>query len=237
MRTNLLIVEDFYADPAAVRKYALSRSYYHPYQPDDLIRRGTARPNWFASDFLDAGECPFKSSTALIERLEAITGERIDIDHWKRSFPVDSEGKAAERCAAVEHSCLWNCCFHVKPGVPQALGEGVHNHVTDTWNSVGPDGWAGIIYLSPDAPLEGGLKLWRNKRGGHDFDWMTPADNWTLIDDIGNVYNRLVLARGDLPHSGSAGWGDTVATGRLFQTFFFKTTGGGRRDSLSLLAP
>lgn len=223
MRSSVIVVEEFYADPMAVREYALAQRYYLPYQDDQRVAAGEVRANWLASWYRDTAECPFKGCAALIERLERITGERIDLDHWKKPFPVTPDGKAAADCAAHDRGCLWNCAFHVKPLVPQPVGEGVHNHVTDIWNAVGPDGWAGIVYLDPAASLDGGLRLWRNRDPDHDLDWMTPRDNWRLVDDIGNVFNRLVLARGDLPHSGAQGWGTDLASGRLFQTFFFRT--------------
>jgi hypothetical protein len=234
VRTAIVVVEDFYADPHAVRAYALAQRYYLPYQPDRVVAAG-ASPSWLASEFREASDCPFKSSSTLVEALEAATGERVDLDHWKRSFPTDAEGKAAPDRADGPTSCLWNCSFHVKPYRPQPAGEGVHNHVTDTWNAVGPDGWAGIVYLSPDAPLHGGLRLWWNRDRRRDLDWMTPRENWRLVDELGNVFNRLVLARGDLPHSGAAGWGDSVATGRLFQTFFFRTRASTRTAGLRVV--
>jgi hypothetical protein len=221
-RRSVIVVENFYADPTGVREYALTQRYYHPYQPDAEIRSGREQPKWLASWFRQAERCPFKSSARLLERLEALTGDEINKDHWRRSFPLTAEGKASPDCEGHQRSCLWNCCFHVKPRTTQAHGEGVHNHVTDIWNSVGPDGWAGLIYLSPDAPVDGGLKLWRNRDRSRDYDWMTAPENWEQVDDIGNVFNRLVLARGNLPHSGAAGWGTGVDDGRLFQTFFFK---------------
>lgn len=221
-RTSLVVVEDFYRDPEAVRAHALGRRWYHPYQPDADVRSGTSPAKWLSTWFADADACPFKSSEALIERLETLTGDTIDREHWRRSFPLDHEGKAAEDCERHERTCLWNCAFHVKPHTGQELGEGVHNHVTDIWNAVGPDGWAGLVYLSPEAPLGGGLKLWRNRDRARDYDWMTPREHWELVDDVGNVFNRLILARGDLPHSGARGWGDGLEDGRLFQTFFFR---------------
>lgn len=220
-RTSLVVVEDFYADPDAVRAYALAQRYYHPYQRDADVERGE-RPRWLSSWFRQAGDCPFKSSTPLVARLEALTGDTIDLEHWRLPFPLTAEGKASPDCEMHDRTCLWNCCFHAKPLTEQAEGEGVHNHVTDIWNSVGPDGWAGLIYLTPDAPVDQGLKLWRNRDRGRDYDWMTPRENWERVDEIGNVFNRLVLARGNLPHSGAAGWGAGVEDGRLFQTFFFK---------------
>ena len=224
MRTNLIVVDDFYDHPHDVLAYALRQRYYYPYQPDADVRSGRVAPKWMASWFREAADCPFKSSRALMDKLEAVTGDTIDAEHWRRSFPIDIEGKASSDCERVPHSCLWNCSFHLKPRTDQQLGEGVHNHVTDIWNGVGTDGWAGIVYLAPDAPVGAGLKLWRNRDPARDYDWMTPKENWELIDDIGNVFNRLILTRGSTPHSGAAGWGSTLADGRLYQTFFFQVS-------------
>ncbi len=96
------------------------------------------------------------------------------------------------------------------------------------------DGWAGLIYLSQDAPLRGGLKLWRNVDPAHNYDWMTPKENWELIDDLGNVPNRLLLALGH-PAQRRAGWGTSLANGRLYQTFFFRVRPPAPRDGV--LAP
>lgn len=221
-RKSLIVVENFYDEPLAVREFALRERYYYPYQRDADVLAGRVDVKWMSTWFKLPQECPFKSSRALVERLEALTGNEIDMRHWNLPFPLDAEGKAAADCEAYERSCLWNCCFHVKPLTDQRLGEGVHNHVTDIWNSVGEDGWTGLVYLSPDAPVDGGLKLWRNHDPARKFDWMTPGENWERVDDLGNVFNRLILTRGDVPHSGAAGWGDGIESGRLFQTFFFQ---------------
>jgi hypothetical protein len=46
---------------------------------------------------------------------------------------------------------------------------------------------------------------------------------WELVDRIGNLYNRLILYRGDLYHTSLDYFGRDLETGRLFQTFFFNT--------------
>ncbi len=222
MRKSIIVADNFYRRPDDVRKHALADDHYFPYQSSDDVARGIA-PSWRTTRFREAKECPFKSSDALLERLEDLTGDVIDREHWQRSFPLDLDGRPAENCADVpDRGCLWNCSFHVKPHTGQELGEGVHNHVTDTWNSVGVHGWAGLIYLNRRAPLTGGLHLWNNHDSARTFDWMTPKENWQLIDTFANVYNRLVLVRGDMPHSGADGWSDVVEEGRLYQTFFFR---------------
>lgn len=88
--------------------------------------------------------------------------------------------------------------------------------------------WAGVCYLTPDAPHTGGTGLFRHKasgefsqtgnnREGYDYT------KWDLFDRIGNKYNRLILYRGDLFHASLDYFGDNLQNGRLFQTFFFNT--------------
>jgi hypothetical protein len=235
MRSSIIVVDHFYNRPDAIRRYALGQSYYYPYQRRADVESGLVAPTWRASMFREAVDCPFKSSEALIRSLESLTGETVDRHHWNLSFPTDDEGRPAGNYRDVaEKSCIWNCAFHFKPKTGQQLGQGVHNHVTDTWNSVGVHGWAGLIYLNPAAPMSGGLSLWQNRDPAHTFDWMTPPSEWILQDTFANVYNRLILVRGNIPHSGADGWGDTIESGRLYQTFFFKVLRARRPQSLEL---
>ena len=234
VRQSIIVVDDFYRKPDLVRRYALNSSFYYPYQSERLVASG-AEPSWLTTQFREAKECPFKSSTELTELLEDVTGEEIDKEHWQRSFPLDVDGRPADGCENdPSRGCLWNCSFHIKPHTGQQLGEGVHNHVTDIWNSVGEHGWAGLIYLNPVAPLSGGLHLWQNKDPVHNFDWMTDPENWILRDTFANVFNRLVLVRGDVPHSGADGWSSSVQEGRLYQTFFFRVVSPPGTPSLDL---
>lgn len=236
-RRSIIVVENFYADPEWVRRFALGEHYYLPYEDEAAVECGQQSATWWSSWYRRYDDCRFKKSRVLMPRLAQIVGEDIDIDHWQASYPVDDRSKPLANDPRARSACLWNCSFHVKLGFGQQLGQGVHNHVTDRWNSVGPDGWAGIVYLTPDAPIRGGLHLWQNHDPERQFDWMSPAQNWQLVDMFANVCNRLILCRGDLPHSGADGWGSLISTGRMFQTFFFRTTGNRERpvaiDNLS----
>lgn len=92
--------------------------------------------------------------------------------------------------------------------------------------------WAAVCYLTPDAPLSSGTGLYRHKATGrvrpvgHDdpTDY-TPYDytKWDMVDRVGNVYNRLILYRGDLFHASLDYFGNSNENGRLFQVFFFNT--------------
>ena len=88
--------------------------------------------------------------------------------------------------------------------------------------------WAGVCYLTPDAPHTSGTGIYRYKhnnamyRSNIDYDGYDYT-KWDLFDKIGNKYNRLILYRGDLFHASIDYFGDNLMNGRLFQTFFFNT--------------
>jgi hypothetical protein len=89
--------------------------------------------------------------------------------------------------------------------------------------------WAGVCYLTPDAPHTGGTGLFRHKatgeyrKTGEENHEAYDYTKWDLVDRIGNKYNRLVIYRGDLFHASLDYFGNDLQNGRLFQTFFFNT--------------
>jgi len=86
----------------------------------------------------------------------------------------------------------------------------------ETWVHKDTSDWAGVLYLTPDAPLDSGTGLYRESTDG--------SDGFDLVTALGNVYNRLVLYRGDMLHSSMLpGFGTTPETGRLTQVFFFNS--------------
>jgi len=106
----------------------------------------------------------------------------------------------------------------------------------DGWND-----WAGVVYLTPDAPASGGTGIYRHKPTGHyamprladgsrNETLMSLINNdgqdytkWELIDMVGNKFNRAVFYKGDLFHASMDYFGRDLQDGRLFQTFFFNT--------------
>lgn len=101
----------------------------------------------------------------------------------------------------------------------------------ETWIHTDGTRWACIVYLTPDAPLSSGTAFYRipqenlycrEDRKGKDHNNLDPR--WIKADVIANVFNRAVIYRGDMYHrSDLPGFGNTLYTGRLFQTFFFDT--------------
>jgi len=92
--------------------------------------------------------------------------------------------------------------------------------------------YAGIIFLTPDAPPESGTSFYRSKNTKkmklqeNDFElvfkngFLDPTE-FEVVDVVGNVYNRLVLFDSQMFHAASTYFGTKIENGRLFQLFFF----------------
>ena len=96
--------------------------------------------------------------------------------------------------------------------------------------------WAGVLFLTPDAPVSSGTGLYKYIDGTRSVEEVEIKNNkelidrdsqdmtrWELVDKIGNVYNRLVLFNSKLYHSSLEYFGSDLESGRLFQVFFFST--------------
>ena len=99
--------------------------------------------------------------------------------------------------------------------------------------------YAGIIYLTPDAPPNCGTSFFKHKKYNSMFgkaifkhddwhdpnleynDWFLDKEPWEQVDSIGNVYNRLVIFKASNVHAVTEYFGETIEDSRLFQLFFF----------------
>ena len=107
---------------------------------------------------------------------------------------------------------------------------------------VDENNYAGIIYLTPDAPFESGTSFYESKSERRSWFNHDPNDReayerafegnfynrhkFTEIDRIGNVYNRLVLWDSFKIHAATQHFGNDMYDSRLFHIFFFDTDGG-----------
>ena len=86
---------------------------------------------------------------------------------------------------------------------------------TETWVHRDSQGekqgeWAAVLYLTPNPPLDSGTAIYENEESDMNIG-------------VGNIYNRLVAYRGKVLYHRSIlpGFGNTLETSRLTQTFFF----------------
>lgn len=92
--------------------------------------------------------------------------------------------------------------------------------------------WAGMVYLTPNAPFECGTSMYAHKetKARHVSDpgietafdgGFYDSTKFELVDVVGNVFNRLVIFNGKCIHSASKYFGKTLEDSRLFHMFFF----------------
>ena len=97
--------------------------------------------------------------------------------------------------------------------------------------------YAGIVFLTPDAPVNCGTSIFRHKKykikdnsiwsksdwsdGNIMNDPHLDKNLWEEVDRIGNIYNRLILFKSHNVHAVSEYFGETINDSRLFQLFFF----------------
>ena len=100
----------------------------------------------------------------------------------------------------------------------------------------GFNNWAGVLFMTPDAPLSGGTAFYKFYDGTSCKQDMEILDNktetdkfsqdltkWQMVDNVGNVFNRLILFNSNRFHMSQDYFGDSKENGRLFQVFFFST--------------
>lgn len=99
--------------------------------------------------------------------------------------------------------------------------------------------YAGILYLNPNAEPSAGTTLYRCNDVNKWTSYMSDQDGYnklkqinskedvdlykqlfTPVDIIGNVFNRLVIYKGDIYHKSNNYFGSTKEDGRLTQVFF-----------------
>ena len=193
--TSLIVVDNFYENPDYVRQLALK----------EKMRTGGLGKGYMGSRSVD-----FFFAPQMKEVFEEIL--RGEISNWYDG----------NYCNGVFQFCV--------------KGDPLVYHCD------GQD-WAGAIYLTPDAPYNTGTSFFASKRNkqrggiGSSFDCdvvFSPEKDedpflnpnlYEKVDEVGNIYNRLVLWDARLIHAASEYFGDKPENSRLFHLFFFNLKG------------
>ena len=89
--------------------------------------------------------------------------------------------------------------------------------------------WCGIIFLTPEASVNSGITFYENTKTRDRYCIETENTNmkdmtkWTVIDRVGNLYNRMVLFNCKRYHAHVENFGDTKNSSKLFSMFLMKT--------------
>tara|TARA_B100000767_G_scaffold272477_1_gene300228 strand:- start:2095 stop:3033 length:939 start_codon:yes stop_codon:yes gene_type:complete len=189
---DIISVDGFYKDPDLVREWAMNNLKFSP----SAYHKGERAKERFILD-------------GTKEKLEEIIGKPI----YNWNHPSYANG-------------IFQFCTADQPIV---------YHVDNQT-------YAAMVYLTPDAPPTSGTAFYRSKvTGDYTFDddkRKTPAyenafkgksnemnfydgSNFEKIDEVGNVYNRLVLFNAKNIHAATQYFGDGIDNARFFHMFFF----------------
>jgi len=112
--------------------------------------------------------------------------------------------------------------------------------------------FAGVLYLTPDAPLDSGTSLFRKNKNYNDAEYKQGiADNDQRFKDkqpinfdyhrmfdevvrVNNVYNTLILFEGDIHHCANKFFGTTNSNSRLAQVFFISKIDANKQSSFPI---
>jgi hypothetical protein len=94
--------------------------------------------------------------------------------------------------------------------------------------------WGAIVYLTPNAPPSAGTGFYKLIDGNFEENtsenynemvkiYRNDKTKWKLVDNVGNVFNRLIIFNSKRFHCSMDYFGTDINDGRLFQVFFFNT--------------
>lgn len=189
---GLIVVDNFYSDPDFVREWAIKTINFSP-SNYHKGERATERFSIFGTK----------------EKLEQIIGKPIY--NWNHDSYANG---------------IFQFCTADQPIV---------YHVDNQT-------YAGMVFLTPDAPPSTGTAFYRSKvTGDYKFDDekrqtmnyvrafqgksaemnFYDGTHFEKIDEVGNVYNRLVLFDAKNIHAATQYFGDAIDNARFFHMFFF----------------
>lgn len=201
MKRFIRVVDDFYADPQAVRKRALTMTYS---EPENLV-------GWRTRAYQPRG---------IKERIESRFG--VDIPYWEDDldaieacngvfFTSYAKGGYSEKVGIhYDDPPPWVMfLIYLTPKAPYDAGTSLWQHRK-----------TGLVArpTKRDADRLGttveklGAILERDSR---------IRSRWIEVDRIGNVFNRAVMFPGGFMHSASKHFGSGFENGRIYQSFHF----------------
>lgn len=192
---QILVVDDFYRDPDAVRALALEAEY----EADLRYFKGLRSKKKFLFPWVK-------------EEFERLL--RVSITDWMAQPANGSFQKTTSEDPLVWHSDTQSYAAAIYL-IPQR-DVWVMNNQPREGMGVGTSFWRNMTSGARRPPTD--PKAYAETYS--EYNLLHP-NNWELVDRVGSVYNRLVLWDAQLIHSATSYEGFTPESPRLVQLFFF----------------
>lgn len=209
------VINDFYENPDAIRKFALAQKYTFRHEEEGL-------------DYVYPG-CRTQDLYALDPSLQAMVLKKlVSVFH------------------VSEHDVMRWAIYSSFQSVSEIYNKGVIHSDTNTI-------FAGVLYLTPNAPLESGTSLFRKNANFNQEQYQNACDQnaerfksgknvmdteyHSMFDEVvrvNNVYNTLILYEGDIFHAANQFFGRTLEDSRLTQVFFVNKIDANKANSFPM---
>ncbi|MGW2631512.1 DUF6445 family protein [Streptomyces chattanoogensis] len=201
MRRTIVVVDDFYADPDAVRSAALRMEFSSAGRYN--------YPGWQSAKAF--------STDAIRERFQSLTGERVTVDPdrftWGGFRLITAETGDFTKVHS-DTAVDWAAMVYLTPDCDASAGTGFFQHRETGFEGPPSDEQARKLGYADANAFE-------EKVARRD---MADLDAWRVVSSVSPRYNRLVLFRGcELYHAPLKGQGSTPQSARLTHNFFFNT--------------
>lgn len=198
---DILIKDNYFKNPDAIRKLALSNKNYRI--ENDL---GGFGYGWRGQRTLPIRKLKDHLCPCCNQVITSYSSEdEIMIEHAKQIFDICDEKFSLTKNCTEELTIT--TFFHI---TTEETIEAYPDFWQDRFHRDTNSLISGVVYLSPDAPLHAGTSI-------------MDAKNNQLIN-VENKYNRLVAYEGFRVHALSNVFGDSKETGRMTFTFFIHKT-------------
>jgi hypothetical protein len=190
---SVLVVDDFYTNPDAVRAFALEQKF----EPDNRYFRGDRTVAKFLFPHLK-------------ERFEQLLGAQIT--HWvdHKYNGVFQWCKAGTEVVFHSDAQTYAAVVYLTPGAPVGSGTSLYKSKT-----------SGLRRPPTQADAWAAGKTVDQLLGDTYGNKLTDPAAWELVDTVGNVYNRLVIWDAKMIHAAGGYFGDDIRNSRLFHLYFF----------------
>jgi len=199
MQSSLIVVDDFYGNPDAVRDFAL-RSEFN--SMGALNYPGWESQKHFYTD-------------ALRVAFESIIGRSIDVETERFTWGgfrivTASTGRLVK--VHADSIVDWAAMVYLSPNMPTSAGTGFYRHRSTGLSGPPTDCEARELGYADASSFE-------QEVARRD---MADLEKWELMSSIAPVYNRLVLFRGcEAYHAPLGGYGTCPEDARITHNFFF----------------
>lgn len=235
MNTNLIIIDNFYNEPDIIRLNMLKN-----FETKMAIEKKDKNiDTWHAEEWhFNYIDYNYSQLPGLTDNDKTIIGRNFILDSLydenlhKKEFEKLLNKKIEQTNANNGKGYLYNCLSN-----PIPIEINNFNNYNEKY-----DEWVGVLFLTPDAPSEGGITTYnytplkitstekilsydenikKNMLEQLNVNKFDISKYWEVDSTIENVYNRLVLLKKDLFYSSTCNFGTNLYNSRLLQYFSF----------------